>query len=636
MTFRLSILSLGLAAWLTTSAIAADVEVLARGPVHEGYAEPAEREPAPTPTIPKEPPKPIEELPPDQKPAGDNVQWIPGYYSWDEEKKDYIWISGFWRNAPPGRSWVPGSWRKNADGWQWSGGFWADAKGGNKAQLEYLPQPPKPLDDAGPATPAPSEKHVYVNGSWVWRDRYVWQPGYWSEYRPGWVWIPAHYRWSPAGYVFIDGYWDYPLAERGILFAPVYIPPAVYVAPAFVYTPTVVVREECLFGAFFCRRGFGCYYFGDYFAPHYASFGFVAWCGHVSASITIGGWHDPLFAYYSCGFRHDPFWRGGCVDLYVGRFRGDYMRPPTTLVKQTTVINNITNVNNSKNINLNNVTMVSSLNDVAKSGKRNLTTISTADRQAHQQAAHGVLQTADRRATAETQLASKPADKNSARSMTLDVPHAPIATRTGSGTATKGIGSAVSGPTPTPVGKVDPKAVGSGLSKNNSSSGVDSIKIPPKTPTGIKSDATPHVDPKLPGINPLPKSNSTPRIDLPKGPISPPPPPKPVSPPPPPKPATLVPKPGSGSPPAKSPPKSNKTSSPIPGNLSGVGRAGSMPAPVGALRNQSPSFARAVAPPAVARPMPRPAAPAYSRAPASNRSSVIAPARPVSPKQQKK
>src|SRR5262249_9013045 len=170
MTFRLSLLSLGLAAWLSTSAFAADVEILARGPVHEGYAEPAEREPTATPMVPKEPPKPIEELPPDQKPQGDNVQWMPGYWGWDEEKKDYIWISGFWRDAPPGRAWVPGSWRKGADGWQWTGGFWADAKGSDKAQLSYLPPPPKPLDDTGATTPKPSDNHTYVPGTWVWRD----------------------------------------------------------------------------------------------------------------------------------------------------------------------------------------------------------------------------------------------------------------------------------------------------------------------------------------------------------------------------------------------------------------------------------------------------------------------------------
>ncbi len=58
--------------------------MLAKGPVHEAFATTAEA-PAETPTVKKQPPEPIEELPPDQKPEGDNVQWIPGYWSWDEE-----------------------------------------------------------------------------------------------------------------------------------------------------------------------------------------------------------------------------------------------------------------------------------------------------------------------------------------------------------------------------------------------------------------------------------------------------------------------------------------------------------------------------------------------------------------------
>ena len=33
--------------------------------------------------------------------------------------------------------------------------------------------------------------------------------------------FPAHYVWAPRGYVFVDGYWDYSLGRRGVLFAPV-------------------------------------------------------------------------------------------------------------------------------------------------------------------------------------------------------------------------------------------------------------------------------------------------------------------------------------------------------------------------------------------------------------------------------
>ena len=53
------------------------VEVMARGPVHEAYASPTS-DPVPTKPIPKQPPPPIDEIPPAEKPEGD-VVWISGY-----------------------------------------------------------------------------------------------------------------------------------------------------------------------------------------------------------------------------------------------------------------------------------------------------------------------------------------------------------------------------------------------------------------------------------------------------------------------------------------------------------------------------------------------------------------------------
>ena len=546
MTFRLSLIALGLAGWLTASASAADdVEVLGRGPVHEAYAEPSEREPKPTPIIPKEPPKPIEELPPDQKPEGENVQWMPGYWQWDEEKKDFLWVSGFWRNAPPDRVWVPGSWRKANDGWQWTGGFWSGAKG-EKAQVEYLPQPPAPLDDAGSTTPAPSEDHVYVPGSWVYRDRYVWRPGYWTEHQPGWVWCAAHYRWTPAGYVFIDGYWDYPLADRGVLFAPVYIPPAVYTAPDYVYTPSYVVQETALFGAFFCRRGFGSYYFGDYFAPSYASLGFTAWCGNFGLSIGIGrGWYDPLFSYYRCGFRADPYWGGGGIhNLYAGRYRGDYLRPPVNLVQQNTVINNITQNTNITNVNTNNVTMVNSLNNVVRAGRRPFETVGDADRRQIAGRAQGVREVGARRGALEADLASRPgAGGRTApvRTGALDVPP-PLAAPKSGGPKGSGAGAKLSPPTASPPpprpapsrvggplpkatlpGRTDPPA-GAVNPKLNPTPGPGSGAASPrpnlKPPVAPKGGVAPRPDvtPRPPMVepkSPLPKA-PMPKADLPR------------------------------------------------------------------------------------------------------------------------
>ncbi|HVL11972.1 MAG TPA: hypothetical protein VM529_05375, partial [Gemmata sp.] len=342
-------------------------EVLARGPVHEAFATTSEA-PVAAPVVGKQPPDPIEELPPDQKPEGDNVQWISGYWHWDDDGEQYIWISGFWRNTPPGRLWLPGSWREVRGGWQWVAGFWQEAAPPEQPQqvqpeLQYLPQPPDTVE-VGPAVPAPTTTSFYVPGSWTWRGRYLWRPGFWIEHRPNWVWVPAHFRWTPLGYVFVDGYWDYSLAERGVLFAPVYFPQPIYTQPAFVYTPAYVVSEPCMVGALFVRRGWGNYFFGDYFAPRYSNIGFNAWCGTFGprGGFAIGfgtgrTWgYDPLWSYYSVAHQNNPGWFTGVGRLYGGRYRGDIARPPVNLVQQNTVINNITNVN-VRNV-TNNVTVV--------------------------------------------------------------------------------------------------------------------------------------------------------------------------------------------------------------------------------------------------------------------------------------
>src|SRR5260370_39878278 len=129
------------------------IEVLDKGPVHEAFAQPGVKNPKPGPMVHKQPPKAIEELPPEQEPEGDNVQWIKGYWAWDAERNDFIWVSGFWRVPPPNRNWVAGSWVQVDDGWQWSPGYWAANNQDNNA---YLPPPPDSLD-YGPSLPAPSQ-----------------------------------------------------------------------------------------------------------------------------------------------------------------------------------------------------------------------------------------------------------------------------------------------------------------------------------------------------------------------------------------------------------------------------------------------------------------------------------------------
>jgi len=70
-----------------------EVQVLTSGPIHEAFAEAVALDPEPGIVAPKAPSPLIEEIPPEQKPEG-NVQWIPGYWAWDDERNEYIWVSG--------------------------------------------------------------------------------------------------------------------------------------------------------------------------------------------------------------------------------------------------------------------------------------------------------------------------------------------------------------------------------------------------------------------------------------------------------------------------------------------------------------------------------------------------------------
>src|SRR5262249_3547820 len=180
------------------------------------------------------------EQPPDQKPEGENVGWIPGYWAWDDERSDFLWVSGFWRDVPPDRKWVPGTWQQVEGGFQWTPGFWAEE---GLQEVSYVPPPPETVE-RGPSTPAPAEDSTYVPGCWVYRKtRFVWRPGFWVPFRPGWVWPPARYVWSPAGCVFVEGFWDHPLYDRGLLFAPVRLERAL-LARRWAFTPTFVVQPD--------------------------------------------------------------------------------------------------------------------------------------------------------------------------------------------------------------------------------------------------------------------------------------------------------------------------------------------------------------------------------------------------------
>jgi hypothetical protein len=75
---------------------------------------------------------------PDQRPEGKNVARLPGYWQWDAESNQFVWVTGTDRNGPPGRRWVPAQ--------------------------------------EGPAQLAPDDRSSFVPGNWVFEQgRWDWR-----------------------------------------------------------------------------------------------------------------------------------------------------------------------------------------------------------------------------------------------------------------------------------------------------------------------------------------------------------------------------------------------------------------------------------------------------------------------------
>jgi hypothetical protein len=302
-------------------------QVLTRGPVHEAFAGTIIYNPEPGVIVAKTPPQAIEELPPEERPVGDNISWIPGYWAWDDERSDFIWISGTWRALPPGRQWTTGYWATVENGYQWISGYWADS---SVRETVYLPKPPATVE-SGPNVAAPSSDYGWTPGSWMWQqERYAWRPGYWTQGRSDWDWIPAHYVWTPRGYVFVDGYWDYSFDRRGVLYAPVYFQSGYYSRPGYSYSPVIAIGLVALMEHLFLRPNYHHYYFGDYYDRGYRDNGYYSPYAYQSSRYG----YDPVYSYRRWSHRQDRDWERRYEASYDYRRDNESARPPRTWADQ--------------------------------------------------------------------------------------------------------------------------------------------------------------------------------------------------------------------------------------------------------------------------------------------------------------
>jgi hypothetical protein len=305
-----------------------DYEVETRGPVHEAFAQPYQAKPETPMAVDKAPPPPIKELPPEQRPDNPNFDWIPGYWAWDADRSDYIWVSGMFRDAPPGRRWVPGHWVNSPEGWRWVSGFWAAE---NQQNLQYAPEPPAPLED-GPATAPPDENSTYIPGNWMYvpeEQRFAWRPGYWAPFRDNQVWVNPQYYWTPNGYLYNQGYWDCVPEARGMLFAPAFFPTPLWNNPGWFYRPSFGVSLNFFFGSGFWRPGCNNFFFGNFYGPRYAGLGFRPWWG---------GGFNPLYNYCRWQNRGNPQWGPQQQALFNARMAGKAPLPPANFAQQRAMI----------------------------------------------------------------------------------------------------------------------------------------------------------------------------------------------------------------------------------------------------------------------------------------------------------
>jgi hypothetical protein len=126
--------------------------------------------------------------------------------------------------------------------------------------------------------------------------------------------------------VYVDGYWDYEVARRGVLFAPVYFNADVYSRSGFRYSPSTVISVSVFANHLFSRPRYHHYYFGDYYGASYQTSGYYS---SYSIHRQRHG-YDPIYAHQRWQHRQDRDWERGIESQFQHRRDHEDARPPRT------------------------------------------------------------------------------------------------------------------------------------------------------------------------------------------------------------------------------------------------------------------------------------------------------------------
>ena len=147
--------------------------------------------------------------------------WIPGYWYHVRRVDSFVWVSGCWRVPPRGMAWRSGRYASVGSRWAWVPGAWTPSG----VALTYYPSAPPAfrLEVVNHAL-CPGPDHIWASGHWKWTNsRYGWVAGKWLARPAGFVYVAARYHWTPRGYAFVAGYFDRPVARRGVAYRPMVV-----------------------------------------------------------------------------------------------------------------------------------------------------------------------------------------------------------------------------------------------------------------------------------------------------------------------------------------------------------------------------------------------------------------------------
>lgn len=242
---------------LSIASLVQGVEPLEHGHVHEAFMN-VESPITLLTAIPQKPPEPLNEVIPEQKDG--RTVWVPGYWEWSMDLKEFVWCSGSWRVPPPDHQWIAGKWIKADAGWVRTKGFWSTKK---ESQLSYIQQSPPDVYDENPGKPQ-NKDDFWMSGYWQWNgSRYIWYSGKWEKLDRDWIYVPAKYVWREQGYVFVEPFWDWPLDERGTAYACVKVPSgqtSISYPPSLI-VDTMTILDDCLL----CYPNYYCFYYYYHF-----------------------------------------------------------------------------------------------------------------------------------------------------------------------------------------------------------------------------------------------------------------------------------------------------------------------------------------------------------------------------------